>query len=99
MLDNKQVKKKRTFTNEFKREACRLVIEEGQKISVTAKNLGIGQALLGRWVKEYRTESRKPTGVKEAERRVKELEAEVRLLQMEREILKKAMAYFVKSPK
>ena len=43
--------KRRVFTKEFKEEACKLVIEEKQKISETARDLGIGQGMLGQWVK------------------------------------------------
>ncbi len=92
--------KRRTFTKEFKVEACKMVTEQGQKISQTARDLGIGEPLLGRWVHEYRA-SLEP-GAQEAlanSRRIKELEAENRRLRMEREILKKAMAYFVEPPK
>jgi transposase len=60
--------------------------------------------MLSRWVREYREETggafpagegtRNPT-----DKRIYELETEVRRLRMEREILKKAMAYFVEPPK
>ena len=88
--------KRRIFTKEFKVEACKMVIEQGQKISQTARNLGIGEPLLGRWLQEYR-DSQAPGAkeAKESDRRIKELETENRRLRMEREILKKAMSYFV----
>ena len=90
--------KKRTFPKDFKREACRLVLDEGQKISETARDLGIGQGLLGQWVKLERFERNHP-GARAEAKRVKDLEAEVRKLKMERDILKKAMAYFVPDSK
>lgn len=48
------MKKRRSFTKEFKEEACKLVISEGQKISETARDLGISEGILGRWVREAR---------------------------------------------
>ncbi len=90
--------KRRSFSNEFKKEACRLVIEEKQKISETARDLGIGQGMLGRWVRDERHEITHPGSRAEAQR-IKELEAEVRKLRMERDILKKAAAYFATESK
>jgi hypothetical protein len=42
-------KKRRSFLKNFKEEACILVIKEGQTISETAHDLGIGQGMLGLW--------------------------------------------------
>ena len=94
---------RRKFTKEFKVEACKLVVEHGQAISQTARDLGIGEPLLGRWVKEFRSRPSEPFPgegrMAGSEKRIRDLEAEVRRLQMERDILKKAMAYFVEPPK
>ena len=46
-------KKRRQFTKEFKIEAVRLILEEGRRISEVARELGISEALLGRWKKKY----------------------------------------------
>lgn len=89
---------RRKFTQEFKEDASKLVVERGQKISVTARDLGIGEPLLGRWVRDYR--EGKPSRHSGGEgRRLRELEAENRRLRTERDILKKAMAYFAEAPK
>ena len=90
--------KKRKFTNEFRQEAVRLVIDEGQRVCDTADDLGIGRGVLGRWVREERHEIANP-GSRDEAKRLKELEGEVRKLRMERDILKKAMAYFVPDSK
>jgi transposase len=87
---------RRKFTNEFRVEACKLVTEGGQKVSVASRDLGIPEGVLGRWVRESRGEA---PSADLAAARIRELESENRRLRLEREILKKAMAYFVEAPK
>lgn len=94
---------RRKFTKEFKVEACKLVLEKDRGIREVAQNLGIGEGMLGRWVRTYRS-NRSEAFPGEGnlvgnEKRIRDLEAEVRRLSLEREILKKAMAYFVEPPK
>ena len=83
--------KRRTFTEEFKTEACRLVIERGIKISEAAKDLGISQGILGQWVRKSRYTSPQ---VEQESKKIRELESENRKLRMERDILKKAITFF-----
>jgi len=92
--------KKTVYTEEFKIDAVRLVLEEGLTKSETGRRLGINQSLLGRWVRAYqdRQENAFPgkgrqTPEQEELRRLRE---ENRQLRMEREILKKATAFFAK---
>jgi transposase len=94
---------RRKFTKEFKQEACRLVVDQGQKCSETAKNLGVSESVLGRWVRQY-----KANGVVAfpgsgrmlpLEEELRRLERENRRLRMEREILKKAITFFGESEK
>ena len=89
------------YTLEFKLEAVRLV-KAGQAIGVTAKILGIPKATLGNWVR-LSTEGKlagagaKPVSAEQME--LARLRAELARVKMERDILKKAMAYFVVNPK
>ena len=48
----REKKERRKFSNDFKEEACKLVKGQGQNISVTANNLGLSPAVLGRWMKD-----------------------------------------------
>jgi transposase len=48
--------KRREYTEEFKREALRLVTEQGYGVSETARNLGINAHMLGRWKRECDTQ-------------------------------------------
>jgi transposase len=91
------------FTKEYKLEACKLVIEKGQKVVDTARGMGVDQVTLSRWVREYRKQGKEAFPgegrLPETDAKIRALEAEVRRLKLEAEILKKAMAYFVDRPK
>ena len=96
-------KKRRTFTREFKIEAVKLVTEKGQSITEAARSLGIHENLLRSWKQTLHKESQ---GEQQAfpghgnrpalENEVHQLKAEIRRLQMERDILKKATALFAR---
>lgn len=97
-MSDKQKLTRRKFTKEFKEKAVSLVVEEGMMQAIVADNLGIRPAVLGKWIKQFRedgpdawpgAESLTPEQV-----RIRDLEKQVRRLKMEREILKKATAYF-----
>ena len=91
---------RKQYTREFKRDAVRLVTEQGYNQAEAARNLGIERRLLGRWIKEFRQDESeafrgngKLTSEQEQLRRLRE---ENRRLKMERDILKKAATFFAK---
>ena len=91
-------RKRRKFDKEFKKEAARLVIEEGRSIREVANNLGVIETVLGRWVKEYEAS---PQGAFPGKGRMRLDDEETRALKKklkdteeERDILKKALAIF-----
>lgn len=89
---------KQSFTDEFKREAVKLV-EAGQKPAAVAKQLGITEQTLGNWRRAAKAGklgkgSGKPITAEQME--LSRLRAENMRLKMEMEILKKAAAYFAK---
>lgn len=90
---------RRRYSEEFKREAVRLVTEEGYAQQQVARNLGIDRSLVGRWRRELAEGSgpaaKTVAGGGESED-VSRLRAELRQLRMERDILKKALAFFAK---
>ncbi len=47
-------KPRRTYDKEFKREAVRLVLEEGRRASTVERNLGIGRGIISRWIREMK---------------------------------------------
>ena len=89
---------RRKFSAEFKDEAIRLVEEQGVSITQAAKDLGIGLSTLQKWTRMHR--ERKSTNgqcVTEVEMsELRQLRKEVHRLRMERDILKKATAFFAK---
>ena len=89
-------KKRRTFTPEFRAEAVALVEQEGVTQSQVARDLGISQSLLSKWVQKAALEAR-PGALTAAEREeMRRLKREVAILRQERDILKKAAAFFAK---
>ena len=88
----------RQFTEEFKASAVRLVLDQGQSIAGTARDLDLSETALGEWVKRARADrTHGRTGLTTAEREeLARLRKENRILQEERDILKKAAAFFAK---
>lgn len=90
---------KRTFSKEFKEDAVRLITEQGYKLSEAARNLDIGANTLSRWRREFEEQDGVDNGSLDEKAELKRLREENRQLKMEREILKKAAAFFVKEMK
>jgi transposase len=92
-------KKRRSFSKDFKLEAVKLVKEGGLSVSRAAQDLGIYETSLRRWIKQYEIDhGQGPAGaLTTAEKEeLRRLRREVRTLRMEREVLKKATAFFAK---
>ena len=93
---------RRSFTPEFKRDAVRLV-QEGKTLTEVAQNLGIARSLLQYWKKQLEAKKRaafpgKGNASGDAAR-IQQLEKELRDAREERDILKKALAYFADDQK
>ena len=91
---------RKKYTKEFKQDAVRLVTEQGYQHTAAARNLGIDGGMLGRWVKEFQedeSEAFRGNGKRSIEQEeLRRLREENRRLKMERDILKKATAFFAK---
>jgi transposase len=89
---------KRKYTREFRESAVRLVTIEKVPAAKAAANLGIPVNTLSVWVSQARNGkgSFTPPGGVDWEKKARELEAENRRLRIERDILKKATAFFAK---
>jgi len=89
---------RRRFTEEFKAGAVRLVIEEGKSVGAVARELDLTPSALGGWVRAGQAERTKGKSglMKEEREELVRLRKELRIVQEEREILKKAAAYFAK---
>jgi transposase len=80
----------RKYDDEFKREALRM-IDDGRAGAEVARQLGVGQGLLHKW------KSRRLVKASEADKEVIELKRRLRDVEMERDILKKALSIFSRS--
>jgi transposase len=90
--------KNRRYTEEFRREAARLV-EDGESLTKVAEDLGVAKSSLVRWCQRLREEGgafAKRKGPETLAQENERLRREVQQLRMEREILKKAAAFFAK---
>jgi transposase len=88
---------RRGFTKEFKRDAVELVCSTGRPIAVVARELGIYDSTLGNWVRQDRIDRGEAEGLTIEERaRLRQLEAENARLRMERDLLKRTVAFWVK---
>ncbi len=92
----------RRFTKEFKVEAVKLVLEKGMKQVQVAKDLGVHASQLNKWILQYEEDAMNSFPgkgrLKPDAQRMRELELELHRTRTERDILKKAMAYFAKLP-
>jgi transposase len=91
---------RRRFTSEFKTGAVRLVLDEGKTIGAVARELDLTPSALRSWVSRAQADRTKGrTGLTSEERaELARLRKENRELRMERDILKKATAFFAKNP-
>ena len=87
------------YTKEFKQDAVKLVVEHGYSCQEAGRRLGIACANVSRWVRQH-LEEQQPDGSGKLRRELEEenrlLKKENQRLRMEREILKKAAAFFAK---
>jgi len=88
---------RRKFTREFKVSAVRLVNEQGYTVPEAARSLGVDQGSVRHWVERFSVEAGlAPSGDGALKAEVQRLRKENARLLMEREILKKAAAFFAK---
>ncbi len=96
-------KKRKSYAKQFKIDTVKLVTEQGYKISEAARNLGINPNVLRRWKDQFETDSNQAfpgKGCMTPEKaELHRLLKENQQLRMEREILKKATAFFAKESK
>lgn len=97
-LDKKKARKRRNFTADFKAGAVRLVLEQNQTVSQVCRDLDLATSVLCDWLQKARAErSGGATGLTTQEREeLRELRKRVRVLEEERTILKKGLAFFAK---
>ena len=94
---------RKRFTQAFKDDAVNLVLDQGYSCAEVARRLGVSENNVNRWVRQHRERDEKtsPDGLsrEQLEAELKRLRKENKRLEMEREILKKAAAFFAKESK
>jgi transposase len=92
--------KRRSYTREFKIEAVKLVTEQGYSVAEAARSLGLHETLLRSWKQAFEDEGDQAFpgkgNLSPFEDEIRRLRAENKRLQMERDILKKATAFFAR---
>jgi len=92
--------KRRSFSREYKLEAVKLVTEQGYTLAKASESLGVGSTVLRGWVKKFEAEGVEAFPgkgcLKPEDEELRRLREENRRLRMERDILKKATAFFAK---
>jgi transposase len=96
-MEDRQRRDRRQFTAEFKRDAVELVRTNGQPTAEIARELGIYDSTLGNWVRQDRIDRGEQEGLASEERaRLGDLQRENSRLRMERDLLKRTVAFWVK---
>ena len=97
------MKTRKSYSKEFKLDAIALVREQNYSIAEAARNLELTTQLLGRWIKEAENDDghafRGNGKLTPEQEEIRKLKAQVKRLEMEREILKKATVFFAKETK
>ena len=91
---------RRKFSREFKVEAVKLIRERGVSVAQAGRDLGVHEDVLRKWVKEFGSDPQQAFPghgqMKPEQLEIERLRREVTKLKAERDILKKAAAYFAK---
>ena len=96
-------KKRKTYTREFKLEAVRLITEKGYSIAEASRNLGVEYSVLRRWKKQLADDPQNAFPgkgrLKAPDEELRRMKRELERVTEERDILKKALAYFAEDQK
>ena len=94
---------RKKYSKEFKLDAVSLVLDQGYSRAEAARSLGLNSNMLGRWVSEHQTDGgqsfRGNGKLTPEQEEVRKLRSQVKNLEMEKEILKKATVFFAKEMK
>ena len=94
---------RKKYSKEFKLDAVSLVADQGYNRSEAARSLGINATMLGRWIKEHESDDgqafRGNGKLTPEQDEIRKLKAQVKRLEMEKDILKKATVFFAAETK
>lgn len=91
---------KKSYSDEFKRDAIRLLETSGQSVSEIERELGITHGLLRKWQRRFQVNTQTDTlelsDIEQVKKELRELKRELEITRMERDILKKTVGIFSK---
>ena len=94
---------RKRYSKEFKLDAINLVLEQNYTRSAAAKSLGLNPNVIGRWIKEHQEDDghafRGNGKLTPEQEEIRKLKNQVKRLEMEKDILKKATVFFAKETK
>ena len=94
--------KRKTYDKDFKLSAVKMVLEEGLSVAQVSRDLGINENSLHNWKKKYLEDKENAFPgkgkMKPEDEELRRLQKELKTVKMERDILKKAIAFFAKEP-
>ncbi|MGZ8227351.1 MAG: transposase [Methylococcaceae bacterium] len=97
------IKKRRVFDSSFKLQVVRIIKDQGLSVSQVCEDMDLGETAVRRWLKQFEAEQAGQSGIGKPltaeQQRIRQLEAEVRQLRMDNDILKKASAFFARELK
>lgn len=82
------------YTEEFKKETVKQILEEGYTVSSVSQRLGVSTNSLYTWLKKYGSNAEEFNKKSREQEKIKQLKSELKRVTQERDILKKAAAYF-----
>ena len=95
--------RRKKYSKEFKLDAVSLVLDQSYSRVEAARSLGLNSNMLGRWVSEHQTDGgqsfRGNGKLTPEQEEIRKLKSQVKNLEMEKEILKKATVFFAKEMK
>jgi len=96
-------KKRKNYSREFKMEAVRLITEKGYSIAEASRSLGVEYSVLRRWRQQFADDPQNAFPgkgrLKAPDEELRRLQRELDRVKQERDILKKALAYFAEDQK
>jgi len=97
MSNKKRTGRPSKYPLEFQRDAVAMVLDEGRSIADVARSIGVIEGTLGNWVARARREREQGSSLMTDERvELAELRRETAQLRMERDLLKRSLAFWVK---
>jgi len=96
-------RKRRSFDTEFKLQVVKMIKDQGLSVGQVCRDMSLGETAVHRWLAQFEAELQGQSGIAKPltaeQQRIRALEAEVRRLREDNDILKKASAFFAREMK